>query len=123
MALRGIRGAITIDSNSKTDILEGTKLLLSKIIELNEIDKEDIASIFFSATDDLDQAFPAISARNVGLTDTALLCFNELKIAGSLEMCVRILLHLNTEKKQSSIKHVYLRGAKKLRPDLIQQTI
>ena len=118
MYLRGIRGAITVAKNTKEDILKETSLLLKETITQNAINIDDIASIFFSITRDLDQAFPAISARNLGLINTALLCFNEVEVPGSLEKCIRVLFHINTKKSQNEIKHVYLKGAQTLRPDL-----
>mgnify|MGYP001173282359 CR=1 FL=1 len=117
MSIRGIRGATTVEENSKDVILNETKKLIHKIIEKNNIQKEDIASIFFSLTHDLDSTFPAAAARELKLTYTPLLCFNEIAVPGSLEKCIRILMHVNLETPQEEIKHVYLNKAISLRPE------
>ena len=118
MFVRAIRGAVTVQENSAPEIIEETGRLLRAIVEKNEIKKEDIISIFFTVTKDLDAAFPAVAARKLGWTDIALMCANEMNVPGSLEKCIRVLMHINTEKDNSQIKHVYLNGAKVLRPDL-----
>jgi len=118
MAVRGIRGAITVELNEKSEIIERTDELLQVIMERNEIKVEDIASAYFTVTDDLDAEFPAVAARNLGWIYTPLMCSKEIPVKGSLDMCIRVLLHLNSEKAQSEMKHVYLGEAIKLRPDL-----
>lgn len=118
MALRGIRGAITVKKNSKKEIISATKKLLKKLIAVNKIKAEGVASAIFSVTKDLNAEFPAIAARELGWLFTPLLCTTEIPVPGSLKRCVRILIYLNTTKKQKQIKHVYLGDAKKLRPDL-----
>jgi chorismate mutase len=116
--LRGIRGAIVARENTKDAILEATRELLSKMIQENNIEREDIASIFFSVTKDLDAEFPAFAARNLGFEYTPLLCLNEIPVPGSLEKCIRILIHVNTDIEQKDLKHIYIGGAKNLRTDL-----
>lgn len=120
MAVRGIRGAITVENNTASEILEATGALLVGLVKKNNIDKDDMASILFTLTPDLDAAFPAVAARKLGYTDVALMCTNEINVPGSLKMCIRILMHVNTEKTNREISHVYLRGAKILRPDLAE---
>jgi chorismate mutase len=115
--LRGVRGAISVEKDEQKLILQATKELLNELIEKNSIDKDDIASAFFSLTPDLHSEFPAVAAREIGWTDVPLFCVSELDIEGALGKCVRILLHWNTEKKASEIVHLYLKEAKKLRPD------
>lgn len=115
--IRGIRGATSIDSNATDAILSGTKELLKTIFEVNNIQIDDIASIFFSATKDLNREFPAKAAREMGLTYTPLLCLNEIEIPGRLSKCIRVLIHVNTDIPQKEIQHVYLKNAIKLRPD------
>jgi chorismate mutase len=115
MSVRGIRGAITADANTKDEIIRRTKFLLSRIARENELGIKEIASIIFTVTDDLDAEFPAVAARKLGWMDVPLLCGYEIDVPGSLRKCIRVLLHVNTESKQSDIKHVYLRAAKKLR--------
>ena len=118
MTVRGIRGAITVSENEIKDIIEDTKTLLTKMITDNEIDETEIVSVFFSTTKDLNATFPAKAARELGLHDTPLLCLNELDVPNSLEKVVRILMHVNSLKKQTEMKHIYLKDAIKLRPDL-----
>ena len=120
MAVRGIRGAITVDHNSAEDILADTKTLLQKMIDLNGIQVEDITSIFFSMTKDLNQTFPAKAARELGLNYTPLLCLNEVDVVHSIQSCIRIMIHVNSEKKQKNMQHIYLKEAVKLRPEFAQ---
>ncbi len=118
MSTRGIRGAITVKKNEKDAIVFATEMLLEKIVSVNKIKVDDIASIIFSVTKDLTKEFPAIAAREMGWLYTPLMCTNEIDIEGSLKKCIRVLMLVNAEKKQSDMKHVYLDDAKKLRPDL-----
>lgn len=118
MAIRGIRGAITVKKNEKDDIAFATEMLLEKIVSLNKLKVEDIASVIFSVTTDLDKEFPAIAARELGWLYTPLMCTIEIPVEGSIKKCIRVLLHVNSEKRQNEMKHVYLEGAQKLRPDL-----
>lgn len=112
-----IRGAVTAE-NTKEDILAKTKELLLEIIEENNLDIECITSIFFTATKDLDKVYPAVSAREIGITDAALMCFQEMYVEGSLEKCIRVTVMVESDKKQKDAKHVFLGEAQKLRPDL-----
>jgi chorismate mutase len=121
MRCRGIRGATTVDSNSRAAILEATSELLDRLIEANGVETDDIASALFTTTPDLTAEFPAVAARERGWSDIALMCGHEMNVPGSLRMCLRVLLHVNTERKASELVHVYLRGATVLRPDK-QQT-
>jgi chorismate mutase len=119
MACRGVRGAITVDSNSAEAILDGTRKLLAEMVRANLIRTEDVASAYFTTTTDLNAEFPAVVARNeFGWNNIALMCGHEMDVPGSLRMCLRIMLHVNTDRLQSQINHVYLRGAAVLRPDL-----
>jgi len=117
MLTRGVRGATTVKANTREAILEATAELLQAMAEANGLDSEDVASAFFTSSSDLNAEFPALAARQMGWTDVALLCGHEMQVPGSLLMCLRILLHVNTEKKASEIVHVYLHGARVLRPD------
>jgi chorismate mutase len=117
MTLRGIRGAITVSNNKKAEMVAATEALLRKLVAANKIKVADIAAAFFSTTQDLNAEFPAVAARNLGWTYTPLLCTNEINVPGSLKKCIRVLLLVNSAKKQKDIKHVYLGNAKKLRPD------
>ncbi|QNU65318.1 chorismate mutase [Ruminiclostridium herbifermentans] len=118
MSVRAVRGAITVFENAKESILEGTKELLVEMINRNEIDNESIISVIFSVTNDLNATFPAIAARELGWNDISLMCTNEINVPKSLEKCIRVLIHFNTEKKNNEINHVYLKGATVLRPDI-----
>jgi monofunctional chorismate mutase len=115
-----IRGAITVNENTKSDILESTKILLMSIIEENDLTNDDIISIYFTATKDLTKLYPAVAAREIGLTDCSLLCGQEMYVEDSLKMCIRALLHVASKCCQKDAKHVYLREAKSLRPDIIK---
>lgn len=115
MALRGIRGATSVESNTKAEIIEATKELLSRMVEENGLKVEAVASALFSSTEGLDAEFPAAAAREIGWNDTPLLCMREIAVPGSLNNCVRVLLHVNTDKAQNEMKHVYLREAVNLR--------
>lgn len=117
-ACRGVRGATTVEADTKEEILAATRQLLALMIRLNGIDPTDVASAIFSTTPDLNAEFPALAARQLGWLDTALLCTHELSVPGSLGKCIRVLVHWNTDKKAADIQHVYIRGAVKLRPDL-----
>lgn len=115
---RGVRGATTVEENSREAILTATRQLLALMIRRNAIDSTDVASATFTLTKDLDAEFPALAARQLGWLEVPLLCGYELNVPGSLGKCIRILLHWNTEKSQKEIHHVYIRGAVRLRPDL-----
>lgn len=115
MRICGIRGATTVANNNKDEILAATEELLSEIQKRNQLLVPDIASILFTVTADLDQEFPAQAARKIGWDDTPLLCAREINVPGSLPKCIRVLLHVNSEKKQADLVHVYLKGAVDLR--------
>ena len=118
-ASRGIRGAITVEQDTKEQLEKATVELYSKIIEANNVKTEDISHIIFTLTKDLKCAFPAKFLReNFDMPYVPMMCFNELDIEASLEKCLRILIVVNTNKRQDEIKHIYLGGAKVLRKDL-----
>jgi chorismate mutase len=114
---RGIRGAITVDSNTSHDILTAGRELLEEMVASNGVHPEDVAAALFTATRDLDADFPARAAREMGWSDVPLMCGNEIAVPGGLDRCLRILLLINTEKRADEIVHVYLKGARVLRPD------
>ena len=117
MRCRGVRGATTVEENTAGAILAATSELLALIVEANDLKVEDVASAIFTTTPDLTAAFPARAAREIGWRDVALLDAQEIPVPGSLERCIRVLIHWNTEKSAAEIKHVYLKGAQALRPD------
>ena len=114
---RGVRGATTAPSNDTAAILSATRELLERIVAINGIRIEDVASVIFSTTSDLDAEFPARAARELGWRDTALLCTHEMRVPAGLPRCIRVLLHWNTERRPDEIRHVYLGDARRLRPD------
>ena len=120
MPVRAVRGATTIDNNTANEIIKETKNLLYRIVEENNIKKDDIISIIFSTTRDINATFPAVAAREMGWTDIALMCTNEMEVPGSLKMCIRVLMHINTNVSNDKIRYVYLNGAKILRPELVE---
>lgn len=122
MPVRGIRGATTVAQNTRNEIIEATRELLTAIVEANEIDPEAVASAWFTTTPDVNAEFPAVAARQMGWTFVPLMCGHEMSVPGSLPLCVRILLHVNTEKGPHDVTHIYLRGARALRPDLSSST-
>src|SRR5215213_4128147 len=114
---RGIRGATTAEDNTREAILEATRDMLERLIAENGLRQEDIASAIFSTTPDLNAEFPAVAARQLGWLDTALFCTHEMAVPGSLERCIRVLIHWNTTHRANEIRHVYMRGAQSLRPE------
>ena len=114
---RGVRGATTVEENSREAILSATGELLGRIIEANAIHPDDVASAIFTTTPDLDAEYPALAARQMGWHDVALLCTHEMGVPHGLKQCIRILLHWNTDKPAAEIRHIYIKGAVNLRPD------
>ncbi len=117
MSVATIRGAITTD-NSTVDILRDTTIMLEEIISANGLDLGDITSILFTATKDLTSTYPAVAARGLGITNASLMCMQEMFVENSLEKCIRCMVTVKTIKQQNEMVHVYLKGAKMLRPDL-----
>lgn len=119
MAVRGIRGATSVEADVPEQILAATRELLQEILQANEIEHYgDIASAIFTTTPDLTSAFPAEAARELGMHQVPLLCSCEIPVPHGMPRCIRILLHVNTDKSQAEMHHIYLREAKKLRPDV-----
>jgi chorismate mutase len=119
MMLRGIRGAITVQRDEPSLILDATERLLREIVDRNGFAPEDIGSALFTVTPDLVSEFPAAAARRMGWSLVPLLNFTEIGVPGRLERCIRVMVHVNTELRQDQIAHVYLEGAVVLRPDLL----
>ncbi|HUH99240.1 MAG TPA: chorismate mutase [Anaerolineales bacterium] len=120
MTTRGVRGATTIELDTKGNILSATKELLDAILHANpDLATADIASAYFTVTEDIRSAYPALAARQIGWDQVPIMCACEIPVDGSLPLCIRVLIHWNTDKPQNEIKHMYLREAVKLRPDLI----
>ncbi|MGD1065345.1 MAG: chorismate mutase [Vulcanimicrobiaceae bacterium] len=119
MMLRGIRGAITVARDEPALILDATERLLRAIVERNAFVPEDVGSALFTVTPDLVSEFPAAAARRMGWTLVPLLNFTEIGVPGRLQRCIRVMVHVNTDRRQDEIEHVYLEGAVVLRPDLV----
>ncbi|MBI3244165.1 MAG: chorismate mutase [Chloroflexi bacterium] len=117
MPVRGIRGATVADDNTKESILSATRELLLALIAANDIQPDDVASAWFTTSPDLTADYPALAARALGWHDVALLCAHEMAVPHGLPKCIRILIHLNTDKPAQAIKHIYLGQAATLRPD------
>lgn len=118
--VRALRGATTVEENDAERIIAETGALLQKIVDENNLDIEDIISVIFSVTEDLNAAFPAVAARQLGWTSAALMCTREIDVPGSLKKCIRVLMHINSDKKNSELRHIFLKEARALRPDLAQ---
>ena len=120
MAVRAIRGATQVDADDREQVLEATRELVTAVLERNQLQHDDIISILFTATPDLTAEFPAYAARLLGLTDVPLLCASEIAVPGALPRTLRLLAHVETERRRGEVRHVYLRGAAALRTDLPQ---
>ena len=116
--MRAIRGAIQVDHDDPVEVMEATRLLLREIMEANSLVPDDLVSILFTATPDLRSGFPARAARDLGLTEVPLMCAQELDIDGGLPRTVRVLVTAETPLPRDAVRHVYLGGARALRPDL-----
>ena len=115
---RAVRGAISVAADEPAAIVAATSELLGAMLERNEVAPDDVVSIIFTATPDLTSEFPAAAARRLGLSDVPLLCAAEIAVPGALTRCVRILLHVESDKERGDLEHVYLGSAKSLRRDL-----
>ncbi len=116
--MRALRGAVTVDADDQTLILEATRTLLREMMLLNSLDASRLVSVIFTATPDLTAAFPARAARELGWNDVPLLCMTEMSVAGSLPRCVRVLMHAELPVEAGRGRHVYLGAAAMLRPDI-----
>ena len=117
MPVRGIRGAITTKENTRESIHNSTRELLLAIVAANQVDAADVASAWFTTSPDLNADYPAAAARELGWNDVALMCSHEMNVPHGLKKCIRILIHWNTDRPASAIKHIYLGDAVTLRPD------
>ena len=118
--IRGIRGATTVREDSASTILVETEKLVLAMAKENDIQLEDVASVVVSTTTDIASAFPAKAVRSIPeWTYVPVMCTHEMNVPGAMPLCIRVLMHVNTEKSQRDIHHVYLNDAIKLRPDLL----
>ena len=118
MPVRGVRGAIQIDSDDREAILTGADELVRTVLDRNAIEPDDLISIIFTSTPDLTADFPAYAARRLGLTDVPLLCATEIAVPHAMPRVLRLLAHVETDRPRTAMRHVYLRGAAALRRDL-----
>lgn len=124
MPVRGVRGAITVEKDDPEAILSATRELLLAILEANpSMQTEDLSSVLFTTTEDLQSAFPANAARQLGWDLVPMLCAREIPVPGSMPRCIRLLLHWNTALPQVDVRHIYLREAVALRPDLATEPV
>jgi chorismate mutase len=116
--VRAARGAIQVDRDEPGDVVAATTELLAELLRRNDFRPDDLISIVFTVTPDLTSCFPAEAARQLGLSDVPLLCATEVGVPGALPRVVRLLAHVETDRPRAAVRHVYLRGAGLLRPDL-----
>jgi len=117
-SVRALRGATTLDSDDASHMSDRVQVLLTELLDRNGVDHDHIVSIIFTATDDIHSGFPAAAARAMGLGDVPLLCARELDIDGAMPLCIRILMHVESDRQRSEMRHVYLEQARALRDDL-----
>jgi chorismate mutase len=120
VAVRAVRGAVQVDGNDRAEILSGTADLVTEVMTRNELTTDDVISVIFTATPDLNAEFPALAARKLGFQEVPLLCASELSVPGAMPHVVRLMMHVETAKPRSAMQHVYLRGAAALRLDIAQ---
>ena len=118
MSVRAVRGAIQVDEDERSQVLDATTELIRAVLERNGLTQEDLISVVFTATPDLTSEFPAYAARQLGFVDVPLMCATEISVAGAMPRVVRLLAHVETELARADVHHVYLRGAAALRRDL-----
>ncbi|MFI6923997.1 chorismate mutase [Nonomuraea spiralis] len=117
--VRAVRGAVQVDADERAAIVEATMELVAETMDRNGLTTDDVISVIFTATPDLTAEFPAVAARKLGFHDVPLLCATEIAVPGALPRVVRLLAHVETGRPRSAIRHVYLRGAAALRPDVV----
>ncbi len=118
ITVRGLRGATTLEADTVEQVTERSQELMRQIMARNDLCEDDIVSVLFTATADVNSAFPATAIREIGFGAVPLLCAAEIAVPGSMPLCIRVLLHVHTTKTKEEIHHVYLHGAQGLRDDL-----
>lgn len=121
MAVRALRGATTVDNDDVDEVKKRAGELLEGLLQRNDLRSEDLISIFFTATSDISSVAPAAGIRALGYTDVPLLCVGEMPTVGGLARCIRLMAHVETDRPRSMIRHLFLRGAVVLRPDLVDE--
>jgi chorismate mutase len=119
MSVRALRGATTVDVDERDHVRDRVVEMLQQLVERNGLDFDDLISAFFTATSELNSVFPATAAREYLPADLPLLCAQEMNTVGALGRCIRVMLHVETPKSRSDVSHVFLHGARVLRPDLV----
>lgn len=114
---RGVRGATTVTENTREAILGAARELLEMMVRFNDMQPDDIASVYFTTTADLNSTYPALAARQMGWLHVPLLCGHEMDVPDGLPMCLRVLVHWNSNRRPQEIVHIYLHEARSLRPD------
>ena len=122
MTVRGVRGATTVDEDTREAILDATTELITEVVSANGIDKDDLASVHFTTTPDLVAEFPAVAARMMGWVHVPLLNSHEMDVPHGQPRCIRVMMLWNTDRSPQDIKHVYLRDAVNLRSDQSELT-
>ncbi len=119
--MRALRGATTITADTEAEVLAATTEMLQALFDRNELSSDDVISVLFTATPDIASVAPAVAARSLGLVDVPLICTQEMAVDGGLNLCIRLLMHIESDQPRSELRHVFLNGAKALRPDLADQ--
>jgi chorismate mutase len=120
VAVRAVRGAVQVEANQADSILAGTAELVTEVMSRNKLSTDQVISVIFSATADLNTEFPALAARKLGFQEVPLLCCSEIPVPGAMPRVVRLMMHVETELSRPEVQHVYLRGAAALRLDIAQ---
>lgn len=120
MTMHAIRGAVQVSADDRSRVLAATSELVTEIMTRNDLVSSDVVSVVFTTTPDLTSEFPALAARKAGLDDVPLLCASEIAVPGAMPRVVRLLAHVDVDRRRTEIRHVYLGGAQALRPDLEQ---
>jgi chorismate mutase len=120
VAVRAVRGAVQVGGNDRAEILIGTTELVTEVMNRNELSTDDVISVLFTATPDLNAEFPALAARKLGFQEVPLLCASEIDVPGAMPKVVRLMMHIETSKPRAEVQHVYLHGAQALRLDIAQ---
>jgi len=113
-----IRGATTLERDHREDVIARTQELVGRVLDDNDLAADDVISMVFTASPDVTSEFPALAVRELGLVDVPLLCATEIAVEGSLQRCIRVLMHVEGDRDRRAYRHVYLHGASVLRPDL-----
>jgi chorismate mutase len=118
LLVRAVRGATTVESDDAEEIAVATRELLTGMLQANDIDLENVISVFFTTSPDLTASFPATAARGIGFHTVPLICASEINVPGAKSHCIRVMMHAYSSRSRADIRHVYLRDAQNLRDDL-----